>query len=192
MANKNEYINRVASALQGMEMHGLFPSVTIAQAALESGWGESSLTKNYNNHFGMTKGSGTNYGGFNGQTVTINGHTYRAYPSIEASIADRNGLLLTLNRYKDVPKARTPREQITAIINGGYTQSDTYVGTVMQIIEQNDLTRFDAATTGGGTGAAGTTTQTQKQYKMNTKTLSIIIVAVGLALAAVGGYNLFY
>ena len=191
MANKLAYINQVATALQGMDIHGLLPYVTIAQAALESAWGESSLTKKYNNHFGMTKGSGTNYGGFTGQTVSINGHTYRVYPSIEASIADRNGLLLTLNRYKDVPKARTPREQITAIINGGYTQSDTYVDTVMQIIDQNNLTRFDVASTGGG-GTVSTPTQTQKQFKMNTKTLSIIIVAVGLALTAVGGYNLFF
>lgn len=174
-----------------MDLHGLLPSVTIAQAALESAWGESSLTKKYNNHFGMTKGSGTNYGGFNGQTVTINGHTYRVYPDLKACLADRNGLLLTLNRYKDVPKAKTPREQITAIINGGYTQSDIYVDTVMQIIDQNNLTRFDVASTGGG-GTVSTPTQTQKQFKMNTKTLSIIIVAVGLALAAVGGYNLFF
>lgn len=191
MANKLAYINQVATALQGMDLHGLLPSVTIAQAALESAWGESSLTKKYNNHFGMTKGSGTNYGGFNGQTVTINGHTYRVYPDLKACLADRNGLLLTLNRYKDVAKAKTPREQITAIINGGYTQSDTYVDTVMKIIDQNNLTRFDVASTGGG-GTVSTPTQTQKQFKMNTKTLSIIIIAAGLALAAVGGYNLLF
>ena len=69
--NKQAYINRVATALQGMDLKGLFPSVIIAQAILESSWGESLLAKQYNNHFGMKKGSGTNYGGWGGQTVTM-------------------------------------------------------------------------------------------------------------------------
>lgn len=201
MANKTEYINRVATALRGMDLKGLFPSVIIAQAILESGWGESGLAKQYNNHFGMKKGSGTNYGGWGGQTVTlktkevINGQSvtidgvFRVYPDLRSSIVDHNGLFYTLSRYKDVLKATTPREQITAIKNGGYATAANYVDSVMAVVESNNLTRFDAtAAPSGGTHNP----QTQKQYKMNTKTLSIIIVAVGLALAAVGGYNLLF
>lgn len=207
--NKLAYINRVATALQGMDLRGLFPSVIIAQAILESGWGESLLAKQYNNHFGMKKGSGTNYGGWTGQTVTlktgevINGQNvtvngvFRAYPSLEASIADHNGLFFKLSRYRDVLTATTPREQITAIKNGGYATATHYVDSVMNIIDSNNLTRFDGQQ---GTGA-GTTppsphptqnSQTSKTYKMDTKTLSIIIVLAGVALAAIGGYNLVF
>lgn len=205
MANKTEYINRVVTALQGLDLKGLFPSVIIAQAILESGWGESGLAKTYNNHFGMKKGGGTNYGGWTGQTVTlktgefIDGQrvtidgVFRVYPDLRSSIVDHNGLFYTLSRYKDVCKAATPREQITAIKNGGYATGPNYVNSVMAVIDSNNLTRFDPAPTGAA-AASGTaaSSQTQKEYKMNTKTLSIIIVAVGLALAAVGGYNLMF
>lgn len=203
MANKLEYINRVASALQGMELHGLFPSVIIAQAILESSWGESALAKTYNNHFGMKKGSGTNYGGWNGKTVTlktgevINGQSitidgvFRVYPDLRSSIVDHNGLFYTLSRYKDVLTATTPREQITAIKNGGYATATNYVDSVMRVIDSNNLTRFDTMTN-TVVQSVDPKPNTQKQFYMNTKTLSIIIVAVGLALAAVGGYNLFF
>lgn len=211
MANKLEYINRVATALQGMDLKGLFPSVIIAQAILESRWGESALAKTYNNHFGMKKGSGTNYGGWGGQTVTlktgevINGQSitidgvFRVYPDLRSSIVDHNGLFFTLSRYKAVLTAKTPREQIQAIKNGGYATATNYVNSVMAVIDSNNLTRFDTMTGGGSGTSSGTTpseqsstTQQHKDFRMNTKTLSIIIVAVGLALAAVGGYNLFF
>lgn len=218
MANKLEYINRVASALQGMELHGLFPSVIIAQAILESSWGESALAKKYNNHFGMKKGSGTNYGGWSGQTVTlktgevINGQSitidgvFRVYPDLKASIVDHNGLFFTLSRYKAVLTAKTPREQIQAIKNGGYATATNYVNSVMNVINDNNLTRFDTMTGGGSGTSSGTTPSTpttpvsqssttqqqKKDFPMNTKTLSIIIIAAGLALAAVGGYNLIF
>lgn len=207
--NKLAYINRVATALQGMDLRGLFPSVIIAQAILESGWGESLLAKQYNNHFGMKKGSGTNYGGWTGQTVTlktgevINGQNvtvngvFRAYPSLEASIADHNGLFFKLSRYRDVLTATTPREQITAIKNGGYATATHYVDSVMNIIDSNNLTRFDGQQgTGGGDNPPSPrpthNSQTSKTYKMDTKTLSIIIVLAGVALAALGGYNLVF
>lgn len=210
MADKPTYINRVATALQGMDLKGLFPSVIIAQAILESGWGESALAKQYNNHFGMKKGSGTNYGGWDGQTVTlktgevINGQSitvngvFRVYPSLEASIIDHNGLFFTLSRYRDVCTAKTPREQITAIKNGGYATATHYVDAVMNVIDSNNLARFDSMPGGGtntntgGGSSPSPATQTTKVYKMDTKTLSIIIVAAGLALAAVGGYNLMF
>lgn len=222
MANKLEYINRVAAALQGLDLNGLFPSVIIAQASLESNWGESGLSKNYNNHFGMKKGSGTNYGGWSGQTVTlptkeyVNGQTitvngvFRVYPSLQASIIDHNGLFYTLSRYKAVLTAKTPREQIQAIKNGGYATAKNYVDSVMSRIDTYNLTRFDTmlgsgsgtsngSGTGTGTGTTPatpttqtTTTQQTKDFRMNTKTLSIIIIAAGLALAALGGYNLLF
>ena len=212
MANKLAYINTVATALQGLDLKGLFPSVVIAQAILESSWGESALAKTYNNHFGMKKGSGTNYGGWGGQTVTlktgevINGQrvtvngVFRVYPDLKASIVDHNGLFFTLSRYKDVLTAKPPREQITAIKNGGYATAPLYVDAVMNIIDDNNLTRFDptsspaepSGSTTGQTPTGSGNQQTQKQFKMNTRTLSIIIVAAGLALAGIGGYNLLF
>lgn len=209
-AQKQTYAARVAAALVGMDLKGLFPSVIIAQAGLESGWGLSGLAKNYNNHFGMKKGGGTNFGGWGGETVllptkeyvggqyiTVNS-LFRVYPSLQASIIDHNGLFYKLSRYKDVCKATSPLEQITAIKNGGYATGPKYVSSVMSIIEELNLTQYDNMTgSGSGSGSGGetvptSTSTTLKQYKMNTKTLSLIIVAAGLALAALGGYNLLF
>ena len=54
MADKQEFIRQMEEAIrQQPDFHGLFPSVMIAQAALESGWGESGLSKKYNNYFGV-------------------------------------------------------------------------------------------------------------------------------------------
>lgn len=209
--NKQEYINRVASALHGMDLKGLFPSVIIAQAIIESGWGESLLAKQYNNHFGMKKGSGKNWGGWGGQTVDLPTYEYiggvkkkvmgkfRVYPSLNASIIDHNGLLCTLTRYKAALTAKTPMEQLVALQNGGYSTSPKYAESVFKYITDYNLTRFDGNIGQGsvqpstpGTTQSSTTAQTSKIYKMNTKTLSIIIIVAGLALAAIGGYNLAF
>lgn len=45
-----EFINKIKdAAIETQKEYKIFASVTIAQAILESGWGESSLAKNYNN-----------------------------------------------------------------------------------------------------------------------------------------------
>lgn len=54
----SEFITRIASfAVADMQRSRIAASLTIAQAALESGWGTSGLTQKANNLFGI-KGSG--------------------------------------------------------------------------------------------------------------------------------------
>ena len=49
-----EFISKVAMAAQyAAQQTGVPASISIAQAALESGWGESGLTKAGNNLFGI-------------------------------------------------------------------------------------------------------------------------------------------
>lgn len=171
MANTSEkqaYIARVAATLKGKSARGLFPSVIIAQAALESAWGKSLLSAQYNNHFGMKKGTlGTDYGGWsggqtvtlktgeviNGQSCTVNGE-FRVYPSLAASVADHNGLFYKLSRYSAVCKATSPKAQIQAIKDGGYATSINYVEKVMSVINSNNLTRFDTPEFGYGSKTA--------------------------------------
>src|SRR5699024_8926431 len=45
--------NHLKDAKYVQKKYGLFPSVTLAQAALESGFGESELTVEYHNYFGI-------------------------------------------------------------------------------------------------------------------------------------------
>ena len=200
IVQQHAYIARVASAIQGMSLGGLLPSVLIAQACLESGYGLSLLASQYNNHFGLKVGSGRNYGGWtgrsvtlstrevaDGQSVTVNSR-FKAFDSLEQSIIERNGLLSTLSRYKPCLSETTPRGQITAICNGGYATGTRYVESVMKIVDDHNLTQYDQVGSGSGTDTPSITT---KIYKMDTRTLSIVIVCAGIALAALGGFNLF-
>ncbi|WP_349399629.1 glycoside hydrolase family 73 protein, partial [Clostridium perfringens] len=48
----------VSGAKQSYEETGIFPSITLAQAILESGWGRSGLAIKANNLFGIKADSG--------------------------------------------------------------------------------------------------------------------------------------
>ncbi len=51
---KKEFVTHAyAAAVQSSEQTGMPPLVTAAQAALESNWGESGLSKEANNYFGI-------------------------------------------------------------------------------------------------------------------------------------------
>ena len=148
-SEKLAFINRVWNEIKGEEMPGFFPSVLIAQAALESNWGKSQLAAKYNNYFGIKKGS--SWTGptvnmktgevFNGQSTTINSD-FRVYNSLIDSIRDRNKLLST-SRYVSVKQATTPQAQAEAIKNSGYATALNYVSALMSTINANSLTKFD-------------------------------------------------
>ena len=146
---KSAFISRVWNEIKGEDMAGFFPSVLIAQAALESGWGKSTLAAKYNNYFGIKAGSSwtgktvTMQTGevLNGQNVTING-TFRVYDSLIDSIRDRNRLL-SMPRYASVRTASTPQAQIEAIKNSGYATALSYVSSIVNTINANNLLKFD-------------------------------------------------
>jgi len=146
---KTAFINRVWDEIKGEEMPGFFPSVLIAQAALESNWGKSSLAAKYNNYFGIKAGSSwtgptvnmkTNEV-FDGVNTSINSN-FRVYNSLIDSIRDRNKLLST-SRYASVKQASTPQAQAQAIKDSGYATALNYVSAIMSTINANALTKFD-------------------------------------------------
>ena len=161
MANKAEksaFVSRIWEAVQAQpSLYGLFPSVIIAQAALESAWGSSELS-NHNNYFGV-KASETQYSPAwipsksrtvelptkeykNGKYITVMAK-WRVYDNVTDSIRDRNALVATNNRYADARKAATPLDQITAMKAGGYATDPDYVSKIMATINSNDLTKYD-------------------------------------------------
>lgn len=146
---KQDFIQRVWSEIKGEPMDGFFPSVLIAQAALESNWGQSVLAAKYNNYFGIKAGS--SWTGptvnmqtgevLNGQNVTISSN-FRVYNSLIESVRDRNKLLST-SRYASVRQAATPLAQAQAIKDSGYATALNYVSSIMSVISANHLTEFD-------------------------------------------------
>ncbi|MDR3047611.1 MAG: glucosaminidase domain-containing protein [Bacteroidales bacterium] len=131
----------------------LFPSVMMAQAALETGWGNSTIGV-AKNMFGMKAAGTTNQywkGGYilaktieeiNGVNQTIQAK-FRTYLSYQDSIKDHNNLLMTLARYKPVRDAKTPEEQALALQSSGYATDTGYANKLINIINSNNLKSLD-------------------------------------------------
>lgn len=86
---KQDFVNKFypAAKAAGAEFN-INPVVVLAQAAIESGWGESTLSS-YNNFFGITAyGRINNY--WHGGKIQLaeNGLTFRRYDTMENSFMD--------------------------------------------------------------------------------------------------------
>lgn len=68
---------------------------------------------------------------------------FRAYNSLQESISDYFDLICGLSRYAGAIHTSSPLACITAIKNGGYATSPTYINTIMSIINSNNLTKYD-------------------------------------------------
>ncbi|WP_317617083.1 glycoside hydrolase family 73 protein [Bombilactobacillus thymidiniphilus] len=167
-ASPQSFIQQIAPyAQQSANNYGLYPSVMMAQAILESGWGSSTLSQapNYN-LFGI-KGS---YNGasvsmptlewINGGYVTVNAN-FRKYPSYLESFNDngdklRNGISGAPDFYKGTWRENTSSyKDATAWLQGRYATDPSYASKLNNIIQTYNLTQYDgSSTTGGSTGTA--------------------------------------
>ena len=152
--NKNEFIPTIAPLVVAENKkrgYPLFSSVVIAQAICESGWGQSTIMMKANAIFGIKAASswkGKVYNAntqecYDGSTYTNITACFRAYDNLQESISDYFDLITKLERYRKATVAETPLECITAIKNGGYATSPTYINTIMSIINSNNLTQYD-------------------------------------------------
>lgn len=151
---KNEFLETVSKLVveeNNRREKPLFASVVIAQAICESNWGQSKIMMKANAIFGIKASSnwkGKVYNAktqecYDGKIYTNITACFRAYNSLEESISDYFDLITKLERYRKACVANTPLECITAIKNGGYATSPTYVNTIMSIINSNNLTQYD-------------------------------------------------
>lgn len=132
---------------------GLFPSVFMAQAILESNNGNSSLTKEANNFFGIKASTG-----WKGETITkrtrevVNGQEiyvdakFRKYPNALSSFLDRANFLIVNSRYKNagVFTAKTPEAQADALQKAGYATDPNYANLLKSLITANNLKKYDS------------------------------------------------
>ena len=151
---KNEFIPTIAPlviAENNKRGNPLFSSVVIAQAICESNWGQSKIMMKANAIFGIKATSswkGKVYNAntqecYDGSTYTNITACFRAYNSLAESISDYFDLITKAERYRKACVSNSPLECITAIKNGGYATSPTYINTIMSIINNNNLTKYD-------------------------------------------------
>lgn len=167
--SKEDYINKVAEIAVKLYPYTRFlPSVVIAQAFLENGGGVASdaieLTKRsnligqkaelLNNTWqDQTVWDGTK---FNKRTPEVYGGVpttitaaFRVFPNYAYSILDYElfithaKLTATKYKYRDVIGMTDPQKMITEIGGRGYATGPTYPTSIMRIINQYDLTKYD-------------------------------------------------
>lgn len=125
-------------------------SPIIAQACLESRYGESGLAQHHN-YFGLKCGSTWHGDSVNMKTkeeyqpgiLTSISANFRAYSTMEEGVAGYFEFIST-KRYENLKTATTPRQYLEFIKSDGYATSNNYVFNNMKVIEDNNLTRFDA------------------------------------------------
>lgn len=135
----------------------IFPSVCIAQAIHESGWGSSTKMVRANALFGFKVGSGRKYGTawkgkayktgtteyYDGKTATKITDFFRAYDSVEDATEDYMDLICTASRYKKALGRSTPKECIEGIVSGGYATGPQYAQHIMDTIRIYGLESYD-------------------------------------------------
>lgn len=143
-----DFINSIVDgAVASYNEYGVLPSVTLAQAILESGWGKYSIG---NNIFGIKAGSNWTGKVQNVPTYEQNadGSSYqiyanfRDYDSIADSIKD-HGKLFTQDFYQPVIDANNYVEACRAVKNCGYATAVNYADSLINIIESYGLDQWD-------------------------------------------------
>lgn len=128
----------------------LVHSPIIAQAILESGWGESKLASKYHNYFGMKCGSKwtgksvnlTTQEEYQPGTLTTIKDNFRVYDSMEEGVKGYFEFI-QLQRYQNLRGITDPKEYLQTIKNDEYATSSTYVEDNYRLITQYELTEYD-------------------------------------------------
>lgn len=144
---RQEFITKIKDgAVRGWNNYKVLPSLTIAQAILETGWGKSAIG---NNIFGIKADS--NWSGrkklvrtheyVNGQKMYVDAY-FRDYDNIYESLEDRFKFLQK-SRYIKVVGEGDYKKACTEIQKAGYATDPNYPSKLINIIEQYKLYNYD-------------------------------------------------
>lgn len=143
-----DFIAQLAGPAQEVAKTSKIPaSVTIAQAALESGWGAKAPGSNL---FGIKADRSWNgavlylktYEFINGIKTPITAQ-FRAYKTWLGSLEDHAQFLLKNPRYKPCFATTNAFDFCKALQAAGYSTSPTYAQTLIEIIKSHDLLALD-------------------------------------------------
>lgn len=148
MSAQEDFINQVKDGAQeSQQKYGILASLTIAQAILESGWGQHVIA---NNLFGIKAN------GYTGPCVTVNTKefvngqyvnttsSFRSYPTLAASVEDHGSFLASNPRYSNILHFVDYQKVCELIQQDGYATDPTYANQLIGLIKQYSLTQYDA------------------------------------------------
>ena len=153
---QSHFLSAIKQGAMDGAKEGVLPSITAAQAILESGWGSSELAKAPNNNlFGIKDSEDWNgeivtvptqeY--LNGDYITVNA-AFRKYTSWNDSVVDHAKFFTSTewrkNNYRKVVNETDYRIAAQELKNAGYATDPSYAGKLISLIEAYKLYEWDA------------------------------------------------
>lgn len=151
-SSPEEFVRRLSPVARRIgEKTGISPKLLLAQAALETGWGQhmivSSKGRNSHNLFGIKAGEG-----WQGDRVSVTTTEYRdgrpmkevapfrAYPSYSASFQDYASFLQSNPRYQSVlQQAGNPAAFTQSLQDSGYATDPDYGKKIQDIMQRSPI-----------------------------------------------------
>ena len=128
--------------------NNILPSVMLAQSILESNWGRSELSREYNNYFGI-KAVKKDQGIVFETEEYVDGESgrymenFKKYSSKRESFEHYAKLLSTAKRYEKVKTAKNYKEAAKYIKEGGYATDPSYADKIISVVEKYELDKYD-------------------------------------------------
>lgn len=148
------FLNKIHDdVIADMKETKILASLTAAQALIESNKGNSGLTRECNNLFGIKGSYQGQYGEFwtteyvNGVAVRVKAK-FRKYPDWISSIHDHSALFTNSKRYKNLVGCTDYVKACTNVKNDGYATSPSYTQTLIKTINTYKLYLWDQEVSG--------------------------------------------
>ena len=153
--NQSHFLSAIKQGAMDGAKEGVLPSISAAQAILESGWGSSKLAKAPNNNLFGIKDSEDWNGEIvtvptqeyvNGEYITVNA-AFRKYASWNDSVVDHAKFFTSTewrkNNYRKVVNETDYRIAAQELKNAGYATDPSYAGKLISLIEAYKLYEWD-------------------------------------------------
>lgn len=183
MAKTSSFVNEIAATMQKLSKEYGYKVVSpsIAQACIESGFGNAWSRKNHN-YFGIKYGTWVKRTAIADKLSVVMAQTKEEYkvgqlttivdgfvkcPDMETGLRLYFEFLKVNSRYSNLLSAKTPEEYCKMIKADGYATSSSYVTTLLNCITNYGLMAYDGS---------GTTVEKVKQYAVTIKVSTFLYV----------------
>jgi len=146
---KDEFIAAATAAARvSSATSGFSPGMTVAQAALESAWGNSALAQTANNYFGIKARRGgeaiefptLEYGA--GEAIRVPAR-FAKYASMAECFADRDRMIALLPAYSEARAAAADPEAFIRALARHWATDPAYADKVLYVYGTHGLARLD-------------------------------------------------
>jgi len=148
MSKREDYITEhAAAACEQMKRYGIPASVILAQGIIESGDGQSELSRIHNNHFGIKATSQWIQEGGKIAIYTDDrpDEKFCSYPTVADSYDHHSRFLKENSRYASLFELSPDdhRGWAEGLQRAGYASSKSYAKTIESVIKANGLDKYD-------------------------------------------------